>query len=362
MASDYSCEQHPSANVLLVDQEREVRDFLGEVVRSGCGCTTDSAATASGAVLKMSHQGFDLVLTDLTLPDADGKWLVRKIHQQQPRTGVIAISADSSAANIVDAVQAGADDFLPKPLDSQKVIERINHLLNKAKPVRRNAGWRRRTAGHLRRLRDRRQRLAQQVDLVCRDLVGGYRRTVEKLLDLQSQQECREAIDGELEMKPLLRNILRYLSNTFNGASGAVFLSPFGRAQARLFTAIGGGPPANIDDYDQALVAGIIQRTLDSRASVIDCYSYANGEAGAGSALSASDSGLCEDSPAVAVSPRSLLASGLYIRGRALGAVVLQRKHQEPFTPQEAALLNGLASSLARAIDLALRLASQNSP
>ena len=364
MASDWSCDKHPSANVLLVDQQREVRDFLSEVVTSGCGCTTASAGTACGAVLKMSQQPFDLVLTDLTLPDADGKWLVQKIHEQQPSTGVIVISADSSAVNIVDAVRAGADDFLSKPLDSQKVVERINHLLSEGKTVRHDARWRRRTAGHLRRLRDRRQRLAQQVDLVCRDLVGGYRRTVEKLLDLQSQQECREAIDGELEMKPLLRNILRYLSNTFNGASGAVFLWPLGKAEARLFTAIGGGPPANIDEYDQALIQGIIQRTLDSRASVIDSYSYASDQAaaaGTGLTLSVSDPGLCEDGPAVALSPRSLLASGLHIRCRALGAVVLQRKHQEPFIAQEAALLGSLVSPVSRAIDVALRLDSKNS-
>jgi len=315
-------------------------------------------------VLKMSQEIFDLVLIDPALPDADGKWLVQKIHQQQPSTGVIAISSDSSADNILDAVRAGADDFLVKPLDGQKVIERINHLLQEARPIRSNTHWRRRTAEHLRGLRHRRQRLAEQVELVCRDLVGGYRRTVEKLLEMQMQQECREAIDGELEMKPLLANILRYLSNTFNGASGAVFLTPFVSAQARLFTPIGGGPPANIEDYDQTLIQGIISRALHSRTSVIDSYSHATDKAvaaGTDSVLSASDSKLSEDALPITVSPRSLLAGGLYIRRRTLGAIVLQRKHQSPFTPEEAKLLTILMSPLARAVDVVLRLEPKDS-
>jgi DNA-binding response OmpR family regulator len=348
----------------LVDQQDEVRDFLLDLLASDCGCSTTSASTASGAVLRISQEHFDLVLTNLSLPDADGKWLVQKIHQQQPNTGVIAISQDSSPANIIEALRAGADDFLIKPLDAPVVVERINHLLFRVKTDRSNARWRRRTAGHLRRLRNRRQRLAEQVELVCQDLVGGYRRTVQKLLELQTQQDCREAIDGELEIKPLLANILRHLSNTFNGASGAVFLFPFGSAQARLFTPAGGGPPANIDEYDQGLVQGIIRCALHSRTSEIGFYGHTDDEltaAEAASALGQTDSDISEDILPVNVSPRSLLASGLYIRRRIIGAVVMQRKNPNPFTSQETKLLTSLSGPLARAVDVALRLESTES-
>ena len=361
VADNHLCKNHTSANVLLVDQQNEVRDSLLDLLVSDCGCSMTSASTASGAVLRISQEPFDLVLTNLSLPDADGKWLVQKIHQQQPNTGVIAISEDSSPANIIEALRAGADDFLIKPLDAPMVVERINHLLSRAKTDRSSARWRRRTAGHLKRLRNRRQRLAEQVELVCQDLVGGYRRTVQKLLELQTQEDCREAIDGELEIKPLLANILRYLSNTFNGASGAVFLFPCSHAQVRLFTPIGGGPPANIDEYDQDLIQGIIRCTLQSRTAEIGFYGHTNDElmaAGAATALDRTDSDISDDTLPVAVSPRSLLASGLYIRRQTIGAVVMQRKNQNPFTAQEAKLLTSLSSPLARAVDLALRLES----
>ena len=362
VADNQACRKDPCANVLLVDQQDDVRDSLAELVRSDCDCSLTSACTASGAVLRISQEPFDLVLTNLSLPDADGKWLVQKIHQQQPNTGVIAISEDSSPANIIEALRAGADDFLIKPLDGPMVVERINHLLSRPKTNRSNLRWRRRTAGHLKRLRNRRQRLAEQVELVCQDLVGGYRRTVERLLELQIQQDCREAIDGELEMKPLLGNILRYLSNTFNGASGAIFLFPFSGAQARLFTPIGGGPPANIDEYDQNLVEGIIDCALRSRKPEIGFYEHSGDEL-----LSAEteldwdqqdDCGIAEDGPAISTSPRSLLAGGLYVRQQTIAAVVMQRKKQNPFTTQEAKLLTSLSDPLARAIGVALHLKS----
>lgn len=361
MTDNHPRKHRPSGKVLLVDQQDEVRDSLQELVSSDCGCQMTSASTASGAVLRISQEPFDLVLTNLSLPDADGKWLVRQIHQQRPSTGVIAISEDSSPANIIEALRAGADDFLIKPLDGPVVVERINCLLSRNKTDHSSSRWRKRTARHLKRLRDRRQRLAQQVELVCQDLVGGYRRTVEKLLELQIQQDCREAIDGDLEMKPLLGNILRYLSNTFNGASGAVFLSPFVGAQARLFTPIGGGPPGNIDEYDQSLIEGIISTAVQSRNSERGFYGSAANEPLPVEADLEQDQDDCEaseDKTAISASPRSLLAIGLHIRQREIGAVVMQRKNKDPFTAQEAKLLSSLSNPLAKAIDTALRLES----
>lgn len=303
--------------------------------------------------MKMEQQAFDLVLTDLSLPDADGKWLIEKIRRRRPGTAVIVVSEDGSVEGILAAVRAGADDFLSKPLEASKVIECVKHLLSGTRRVRSNVRWRGRTATHLRRLRNRRQRLAEQVELVCRDLVGGYHRAIEKLLELQSQQDCRAAIDGQLQIKPLLGTILRYLSDSFNGASGAVFLFPLSAARARLFTTTGGGPPANIEDYDQTLIKGIIEQTLQSQVPLLGNYSYDFNQAGADGSDSAQ--------PFAGLSPRSLLASGLYVHERPIGAVVLQRRGQNPFTSQATERLAHLISPIANSIELALRVESTTS-
>ena len=352
MADDYPHENHANSNVLLVESQKQVRRHLQELITDGCGCTTASAGTASGAIMKMDHHPFDLVLTDLSLPDADGKWLVEKISHQRPDIAVIVLSDDGSPEKILDAIRAGAQDFFFKPLDTTKLIERINHFLARTRRGHGNTRFRRRTAAHLRTLRSRRQRLAEQVELVCQDLVGGYRRTLEKLLEFQNQQDVRTAIDGQFQLKPLLATILRYLSDTFSGASGALFFSPFTTARARLFTIVGGGPPANIEDYDRALIKGIIKHTLKSGFPLVGSYSYDFDQA-------AADGSDFSQSPTTS-SPRSLLATGLYVRRDPIAAIVLQRKRQNPFTSEEAKLLNHLSSPLASSIDLALRLESTN--
>ena len=346
MADDNPSKENGHPNVLLVDPQKQIRSDLEELITDSCGCNAFSAATAVGALMRMDSQAFDLVLTDLSLPDADGKWLIEKIRRRRLGTGVIVLSEDDSAGEILEALRAGADDFLSKPLDAEKVVERVKCLLSGTHRVRSNARWRRRTASHFRRLRSRRQRLAEQVELVCRDLVGGYHSTIEQLLELQSKQDCRDAIEGQLQIKPLLATILRYLSESFKGASGAVFLTPFTAARARLFTTTGGGPPANIDNYDQTLIKGIIQQTVQSGAPLLGSYTYDFDQAKA------------ESSDPTRLSPRSLLATGLRVNGRVVGAVVLQRRRQNPFTSQEAKLLDRVRVSLANSIELALRLES----
>jgi DNA-binding NarL/FixJ family response regulator len=353
VADDYPSKKNGHPNVLLVDPQKQIRCHLQEIITDSCGCNAVLAATASGALMRMDRQPFDLVLTDLSLPDADGKWLIEKIRRRRPGTRVIVLSEDGSAGGVLEAVRAGADDFLSKPLDAGKIVERVNYLLSGSSRARSSARWRRRTAGHLRRLRNHRQRLTEQVELVCRDLVGGYHRTIEKLLELQSQQDCRAAIDGELQIKPLLGTILRYLSDSFNGASGSVFLVPFTTARARLFTTTGGGPPANIQDYDQTLIKGIIRQTVQSGDPLLGSYSYDFDQAGADGSNSVQ--------PFAGPSPRSLLASGLYAHGSPIAAIVLQRRQQKPFTNQEANLLGRLKGPLADSIELAIRLESTTS-
>ncbi len=150
-----------------------------------------------------------------------------------------------------------------------------------------------------------------------------------------------------------MATILRYLSDTFSGASGALFSSPFTAARARLFTVAGGGPPANIEDYDRALINGIIKQTLQSGLPLVGSYTYDFDQAAADGSDSSQSS--------TPLSPRSLLATGLYVRQEPIAAVVLQRRRENPFTSEEAKLLNHLSSPLASSIDLALGLESTNS-
>ncbi len=82
VADDYPSKKNDHPNVLLVDPQKQLRRHLQELITDSCGCNAVSAATASGALMRMDRQPFDLVLTDLSLPDADGKWLIEKIRRR----------------------------------------------------------------------------------------------------------------------------------------------------------------------------------------------------------------------------------------------------------------------------------------
>jgi len=296
------------------------------------------------------------------LPDADADWLLPQLRRQHPEAGIIVLSDDGSALNILQALRAGADDFLNRDTDSPTLLERITQLLHKPHSDRSNARWRRRTAAHLKNMRRRRQKLAQQVQLVCRDLVGGYRRTVERLLVMQTVQACRTAVEGQLELKSLLAGVLRYLSETFGQASAVVFLAPFGSARMRLFTPDGGGPPDDIDQYDQSLLDGIVQRTLAKKRAIFGAFKYnldQDDSADMGADSVADDSESQVEDTAVTSPRRHLLACGLHLRRKTIGAVVLQRKGDCPFTEHEADLLDGLSATIAAAIDLAQQFESK---
>ena len=103
-------------DLLIVDDEASLRDFL-TIVFEEDGCrveTADSLAEARAAVQK--HEP-DLILCDLMLPDGSGLELLREVKAQNPSVAIIMITAHTSAKSAVEALKAGAFDYIAKPFD-----------------------------------------------------------------------------------------------------------------------------------------------------------------------------------------------------------------------------------------------------
>lgn len=81
---------------------------------------------------------FDLILTDLMLPFANGMELISKLkqHQLQGNAPVIVVSAVTHEKTIQDAFDLGADDYLKKPITPSELISRVNRLLSKTQGVK----------------------------------------------------------------------------------------------------------------------------------------------------------------------------------------------------------------------------------
>jgi two-component system response regulator PilR (NtrC family) len=122
------------ACALIVDDEPDIRELL-EITLGRMGLDTVSAAHLAGAKAALTRQTFQLCLTDMKLPDGDGIALVTHIQQQFPALPVAVITAFGSAELAVNALKAGAFDFVSKPVD----LEILRRLVQSALNLSRNA-------------------------------------------------------------------------------------------------------------------------------------------------------------------------------------------------------------------------------
>ena len=104
-----------ASNVLIIDDEPDIRELLSmTLTRMDLGCQSVGSIAQAHEVLHQQH--FDLCLTDMRLPDGNGIELVRHIQTHHPDLPVAVITAFGSVDTAVEALKAGAFDFVSKPL------------------------------------------------------------------------------------------------------------------------------------------------------------------------------------------------------------------------------------------------------
>jgi DNA-binding NtrC family response regulator len=113
--------------VLLVDDEDLVRWSLAERLRAD-GHHILEASTGAEA-LERAESGVDLVLLDYGLPDQDGLTVLKKLHEIDPDTIVIMLTAHSEVETVVDTIKAGAFDYATKPFDLDNLAARVSRAL-----------------------------------------------------------------------------------------------------------------------------------------------------------------------------------------------------------------------------------------
>jgi two-component system, NtrC family, response regulator AtoC len=114
--------------VLVVDDEQLIRWSLTERLRAD-GYDVVEAGTAAEA-LEAAATGVDLVLLDYRLPDEDGVSVMRKLHELDPDTLVIMLTAHSGIDTVVEAMKAGAFDYVTKPFDLDDIARRVSRALD----------------------------------------------------------------------------------------------------------------------------------------------------------------------------------------------------------------------------------------
>ena len=117
----------PSA--LIVDDEHDIRELL--VLTLGrMGLRTDTAATVAMARAQLAQGTYDLCLTDMRLPDGSGLDIIAEIAARHPDTPVAMITAFGNVEAAVEALKAGAFDFVSKPVDLVVLRGLVKHALD----------------------------------------------------------------------------------------------------------------------------------------------------------------------------------------------------------------------------------------
>jgi two-component system response regulator PilR (NtrC family) len=117
-----------SHHALIVDDEPDIRELL-ELTLGRMDIETRSAPDLGTARKLLATEKFDLCLTDMRLPDGDGLDLVRHIQEQLPSLPVAVITAFGSMDTAVEALKAGAFDFISKPVNLTVLRNLINSVL-----------------------------------------------------------------------------------------------------------------------------------------------------------------------------------------------------------------------------------------
>ncbi len=123
-----STEVAPDARILVIDDEAGIRESL-EVLLSLEGYSVDLAIDGETGLRDLEQNLYDLVLLDLALPGKSGMELLPMIHERYPDLPVIMITAYGTVDNVVDAIRAGAENFVQKPWDNEKLLADIRSAL-----------------------------------------------------------------------------------------------------------------------------------------------------------------------------------------------------------------------------------------
>jgi DNA-binding NtrC family response regulator len=112
--------------ILVVDDEAPVRDMIRKGLSQMGGFSAEVAQTGSEALQKIEKDVFDLVLTDLKMPEMDGIQLLRTIKGTRPEVMVILMTAYGTIETAVEAMRIGATDYITKPIDLNDLLIRIS--------------------------------------------------------------------------------------------------------------------------------------------------------------------------------------------------------------------------------------------
>lgn len=125
------------STILIVDDETKMRTLLSMMLERK-GYQTDQAVDGKDALRKVSESAYDLVISDIKMPEMDGKELINRMREQNIVTPVVFITAFATVDSAVEMMRQGAADYVTKPFDESRIHITVERSLNLSRIVSEN--------------------------------------------------------------------------------------------------------------------------------------------------------------------------------------------------------------------------------
>src|SRR5229473_7424470 len=122
-----SDENREKPNILIIDDDEQIRNLLRDLLGPDNDCTTVDSAEDALAILHTIN--FNLVISDINMGGISGLDLVPRVLEQTPDTIVLMISGQQTIDFAIEAMRAGAFDYITKPLDLRHVETAVKRAL-----------------------------------------------------------------------------------------------------------------------------------------------------------------------------------------------------------------------------------------
>mgnify|MGYP003440776178 FL=1 len=118
------------ANILVIDDERSIRNTFKDIIEFE-NHTVDLAEKGSIAIDLMKKKSYDLIFSDIKMPEMDGIELLAKIKELNADIPVVMISGHGNIETAVECLKKGAFDFIEKPIDLNRLLVTLRNALDK---------------------------------------------------------------------------------------------------------------------------------------------------------------------------------------------------------------------------------------
>lgn len=133
------------AKILVIDDERSIRNIISELLEME-GHAVKTAENGALGYEMVGREPFDLVISDIKMPEMDGIELLDKLIDTHPDTTVVMISGHGSIDTAVECIKKGAFDYIEKPIDMNRILVTVKNALERGSLVKETKTLRRKVA------------------------------------------------------------------------------------------------------------------------------------------------------------------------------------------------------------------------